>query len=112
MADMKVTKIIENGSHKSHLLAHLLALAAIAALPGTRSHSAEAAEAQAGTTQPSPARVAPGQTFNVLDYGATGDGKASNTDAFRKAIEACAAAGGGRVHLPPGTYITGPIELK
>ena len=40
--------------------------------------------------------------FNVKDYGATGV-KADNAQpAIQKAIDACAAAGGGQVYLPPG----------
>jgi polygalacturonase len=49
---------------------------------------------------------------NVRDYGAAADGTARSTAAFRKAVEACAAVGGGTVYVPPGTYITGAIELK
>jgi len=50
-------------------------------------------------------------TFNVLDYGARNDGSAPSTDAFRKAIEACAKAGGGTVTVPAGSYVSGHIEL-
>jgi polygalacturonase len=49
--------------------------------------------------------------FNVLDYGAKNDGSALATDAFRAAIQAAKAAGGGTVHVPAGKYLTGPIEL-
>lgn len=49
--------------------------------------------------------------FNVLDYGATPDGKTSSTGAFRAAIQACARAGGGTVFVPAGHYVTGAIEL-
>jgi polygalacturonase len=49
--------------------------------------------------------------FNVLDYGAKSDGSALATDAFRLAIQAAHAAGGGTVYVPAGKYITGPIEL-
>src|SRR5262249_227958 len=35
-----------------------------------------------------------------------------NTAAFAKAIEACAAAGGGRVVVPEGRWLTGPIHLR
>jgi polygalacturonase len=52
-----------------------------------------------------------GATFNVVDYGAKNDGSASSTQAIRKAIEACAAAGGGTVYFPAGTYKTGAIRL-
>ncbi|HVM61020.1 MAG TPA: glycoside hydrolase family 28 protein [Verrucomicrobiae bacterium] len=49
--------------------------------------------------------------LNVLDYGAHKDGTNSSTEAFRAAIEAARAAGGGTVYVPPGNYVTGPIEL-
>src|SRR5439155_23281048 len=51
------------------------------------------------------------QTFNVLEYGAVADGKTKNTEAFARALAACAAAGRGRVLVSPGTYLTGPIRL-
>lgn len=54
----------------------------------------------------------PNKTFNVLDYGAVGDGKSDNTEAFKKAIAKCSEAGGGMVLVPKGTYATGPIHLK
>src|SRR6266542_7009717 len=53
----------------------------------------------------------PERRFLLTDYGAVGDGKAVNTDAFRKAIAACNNAGGGELIIPPGTFLTGPIEL-
>ena len=49
--------------------------------------------------------------FNVLDYGAHNDGSASSTEAINSAIRAAGAAGGGTVCIPPGVYVTGPIEL-
>ncbi|HKW27998.1 MAG TPA: glycoside hydrolase family 28 protein [Verrucomicrobiae bacterium] len=48
---------------------------------------------------------------NVLDYGAHNDGSASSTEAIRSAVQAANAAGGGTVYIPPGIYVTGPIEL-
>jgi len=50
--------------------------------------------------------------FDVRQYGATGDGKTLDTDAINKAIEAAAAAGGGTVHFPAGTYLSFSIRLK
>lgn len=50
--------------------------------------------------------------FMLTDFGAVGDGTTKNTDAFRKAIEACNKSGGGRVVVPTGTYLTGAIYLK
>ena len=48
---------------------------------------------------------------NVRDYGAVADGKTRATAAIRKAVQSCAAHGGGTVYFPPGTYLTGSIEL-
>ncbi len=50
--------------------------------------------------------------FNVADFGAVGDGKTLCTAGIQKAVDACAAAGGGRVVFPAGRYLTGPIFLK
>lgn len=52
------------------------------------------------------------KTFSIVDYGAVGNDKTLNTEAFAKAIDACSAAGGGRVTVPAGNWLTGPIELK
>jgi polygalacturonase len=56
--------------------------------------------------------VFPKVDFVVTDYGAVGDGKMDCTEAFQRAIQTCAAAGGGRVIVPPGVYLTGAIHLK
>jgi polygalacturonase len=58
-----------------------------------------------------PLWCAPSATFNVLDFGAKNDGSGPSTEAFRKAIEACAKAGGGTVTVPAGKYLSGHIEL-
>ncbi|MGA2571285.1 MAG: glycoside hydrolase family 28 protein [Terracidiphilus sp.] len=50
--------------------------------------------------------------FDVRQYGAAGDGKTLDTDAVNRAIEAAAAAGGGVVLFPPGTYLCFSIHLK
>ncbi|MCX6629626.1 MAG: glycosyl hydrolase family 28-related protein [Candidatus Solibacter sp.] len=50
--------------------------------------------------------------YSVRDFGATGDGKTLDTAAINKAIDACTAAGGGQVLLPPGTYLSGTVVLK
>ncbi|HTS17745.1 MAG TPA: glycosyl hydrolase family 28 protein [Verrucomicrobiae bacterium] len=55
--------------------------------------------------------TAAGPFLNILNYGAHNDGSASSTEAFHAAIAAAKAAGGGTVYVPPGNYVTGPIEL-
>ncbi|WP_121331376.1 MULTISPECIES: glycoside hydrolase family 28 protein [unclassified Flavobacterium] len=52
------------------------------------------------------------KTYNVMNYGAVADGKTSNTAVFEKAIKACAENGGGKVLVPNGKYLTGPIHLE
>ncbi len=54
----------------------------------------------------------PNKTFRITDYGAVGDGQTKNTEAFAKTIKACASAGGGKVVVPAGLWLTGPIQLK
>jgi len=50
--------------------------------------------------------------YNVLDYGAIGDGQTLCTKAIQNTIDSCAANGGGKVMVPPGDYITGALFLK
>ncbi len=58
-------------------------------------------------------QAASGQAiFNVKDYGATGEKSNDARGAIQKAIDACAAAGGGMVYLPPGEYTSGQIRLR
>ncbi len=52
-----------------------------------------------------------GNVFNIRAYGAKAGGKVSNTKAIAAAIEA-AGENGGRVIIPDGIWLTGPIELK
>ena len=43
--------------------------------------------------------------YNVRSFGATGDGKTVDTPAVNRALEAVAAAGGGTLVFPAGTYV-------
>jgi polygalacturonase len=49
---------------------------------------------------------------SVADYGARGDGRTLDTAAIQRAVDACAAAGGGVVLLGQGTYLSGTIVLR
>ena len=51
-------------------------------------------------------------TYNILDFGAIADGKTMATASIKKAIETCSQNGGGKVLVPAGKYLTGPIHLE
>jgi unsaturated rhamnogalacturonyl hydrolase len=57
------------------------------------------------------APVFPARDFVITKYGAVGDGKTACTEAIRRAIDACAKSGG-RVVVPAGVFMTGPIHLR
>ncbi len=58
------------------------------------------------------APIFPQQEIKVLDYGAKNDSTFDSHNAFQEAVEACHEAGGGRVVVPAGTYLSnGPIHL-
>jgi hypothetical protein len=63
-----------------------------------------------GAAQAVRAQAAP--FFNVRQFGAAGNGVAVDTNSINKAIDACAAAGGGTVYFPAGTYLSGTVRLK
>jgi hypothetical protein len=50
--------------------------------------------------------------YDIREYGALADGRTVNTKAIQAAVDACAEAGGGRVVVPAGTFVSGPIFLK
>lgn len=59
-----------------------------------------------------PEPVIPGNEVNIVDFGAVPGGVEINTDAFAAAIDAVTKNGGGRVTIPAGIWLTGPITLK
>ena len=59
-----------------------------------------------------PLPVIPSQTFYVTNYGATGDGVATNTAAIQNAINAASLAGGGTVEITPGVYLSAALNLS
>lgn len=54
----------------------------------------------------------PDRTYSIVNFGAVADGQTEATEAIRRAIAACVAGGGGRVLVPPGEFLTGPIHLR
>jgi len=54
----------------------------------------------------------PARSVSIVEHGAVGDGTTKNTAAIARAIEAVAQAGGGRVVIPAGRWLTGPIHLR
>ena len=54
----------------------------------------------------------PDRDFDITKTGAVGDGKTDCTAAIARAINACANAGGGRVLVPAGEFLTGAIHLQ
>lgn len=55
--------------------------------------------------------VFPDYTVNILQFNAQGDGVTLNTKAINDAIKDVNAKGGGKVIIPQGLWLTGPIEL-
>ena len=50
--------------------------------------------------------------FDPFTFGARGDGRALDSPAINRAIDACTAAGGGIVYIAPGISRSGTVELK
>jgi polygalacturonase len=70
-----------------------------------------ASQAGTGVAHAAASSAGPG-VFDVRSFGAAGDGKAMDTAAINKAIDAAAAAGGGTVFFPAGNYLSYSIHLK
>lgn len=56
--------------------------------------------------------LAAGQTHDITQFGAAGDGTTINTAAIQRAIDTCSADGGGKLVIPAGKFVTGTIQLK
>jgi polygalacturonase len=54
----------------------------------------------------------PVRAVDIRDFGGVGDGVTLNSEAFAKAIDALTEVGGGRLVVPTGVWLTGPITLK
>lgn len=54
----------------------------------------------------------PEQRYSVLEFGAEPDSSRIQTEAFQLAIDRVSEAGGGKICVPAGKYLTGAITLK
>lgn len=76
-----------------------------------------AVDALAASVKTAPALAAvavpgiPTNTGSLAGFG-TGDGRTLNTAAFERALAALAEKGGGRLVVPPGIWLTGPVKLR
>jgi len=89
---------------------------ALATLPLIRSACAgvdthEAWERAADIARNVKPPVFPDRLFDITKYGAVPDAKTLATAPIAQAIEACSKAGGGRVLVPAGTFLTGAVHL-
>lgn len=56
--------------------------------------------------------VIPQNEINLKDVGGVGDGVTLCTEAFEKGLKRLTEQGGGRLTIPEGVWLTGPITLK
>lgn len=101
---MKASKSMKSYAEKTGLVCALFLIG----LAGACSAGTDLPFDMPAVTEP---RI-PNRTFTITDYGAVGDGQTMNTGAFAKAIADCREAGGGRVIVPAGLWLTGPIRLE
>jgi polygalacturonase len=79
----------------------------------TAFHAAALLLACAGSRAAAQAHVSfPDRICDVTRYGAKGTRVFLDTEAFQRAIDDCAAKGGGTVNVPRGEYLIAPIFLK
>jgi polygalacturonase len=102
-ADSKLTPLTAGCTRRS-----ILAGAAVTVLPAFEDPWAEATRILERIRPP----VFPNRDFPAGKFGAAGDGVKDDTAALRKAIAACARAGGGRVLVPGGVFRTGALHLE
>jgi polygalacturonase len=63
-------------------------------------------------TSLAPANASSKSMYNITDYGAIGDSVTLNTKSIQAAIDDCARKGGGTIHFPAGTFLSGTLYLE
>jgi polygalacturonase len=54
----------------------------------------------------------PDRVFPITQFGVDADGRKDSTEAINRAITECSRAGGSRVEVPAGLFLTAAIRLK
>jgi hypothetical protein len=105
---------MKDNSNARREFLHRLAAGAVALPVGAAAIDTVFGNPAAGMerSEPLPSTAIPKYIFDVRDFGAVGDGKTPCTRQIQSAVDACSKAGGGKVVVPPGRYLTGPIFLK
>jgi polygalacturonase len=98
----------ENRTMKKNLILVLLALIAISVAQADQPEWKQVPKILKRIVPPK----FPAHDFVITNYGAVADGKTDCTAAISNAIADCVAAGGGRVVIPAGEFLTGPIHLQ
>jgi sialate O-acetylesterase len=73
---------------------------------------AKAADAPALRLPAVPRPEFPATVVSLADHGARGDGATDNTAAFARALDELVSRGGGRLLVPAGVWLTGPVALR
>jgi len=102
---------------ESELAPVAIARQSLAPAPGSAGADARAGGGDPWAEVPAILARIPTVTFRARDYAATafgarGDGWTDDHPALQRAVDRCAAEGGGRVVVPPGDYRTGPLRLR
>jgi polygalacturonase len=91
-----------SGADRRHFFRTLAG--ASAGLPALTMTADAIAESHRGAAAP--------RIFDVTQFGAVPDGRADSTAGVQRALDACAAAGGGLVLVPTGRYLCGGLTLR
>lgn len=89
-------------------LAYLIAIGGVVVVAPAQISEAGSSVAQLRSQLP----IIPNRTVEITQFGAVADGRTLNHTQIQKAIDHVAGQGGGRVVIPPGIWLSGPIELK